>query len=185
VAEQYVKVNLLSLAQFREAIAADLRLRANGPIRQCLHQWAAVYRAAMQDRFDRYSKGGGDWPGLAESTKRRRRGPRKGHKGERSFTILRDTGTLFAALTPAWQGKPGAIQRDTPFGIRVGYGGPHKYVKGATPPSIADIASFHQNGGGRLPKREIIVNPESATYEKMLALMEAAVAKLAKDTGNQ
>jgi len=38
------------------------------PIDMAFRQWAVRYRAAMQDRFDIFSKGGGDWAPLARST---------------------------------------------------------------------------------------------------------------------
>lgn len=109
-------------------------------------QWAVRYRAFVQDRFDRASKGDGTWPALSPVTiASRRRG---------GSTILRDTGTLFAALAPIWQAPPGSINELIEGGVRVGFGGSSNHPAGVT---IAEIASFHQVGGGRLPRREIIV----------------------------
>jgi hypothetical protein len=176
-----VKVNLDPLKRFAAAVQADLRASGNGPIRDALRQWGARYRSFLHERFDKFSKGGG-WPPLAESTKRRRRGPRKGHKGPRSFSILRDTGTLFNALTPEFTRKPGQLQEDIPFGVRVGYGGPSKHPKAKA--SIADVAHFHQIGAGHLPARKIIVEPNDATIKRMESDMERAIQKMAKDTGN-
>lgn len=184
-----VKIDLSGLIQFKQTIENDLRRTGNGPVRDAMHQWAVRFRSFLQQRFDGLSKGsgGGDWPPLAESTKRRRRLARKGHASRKSggsaarvFAILRDTGTLFAALTPAFTKKPGQLQEDIPFGVRVGFGGPAKHPKcNAT---ISDIARFHQMGVGKLPVREIVVPPDDQLKARMAQDMEAALAKLAKMT---
>ncbi len=176
-----VKVNLEPLKRFGASVSAGMS-GGTGPIRDAFVQWAARYRGFVRERFDKYSKGGGDWPPLAESTKRKRRGPRKGHKGSRSFSILRDTGTLFNALTPTFTAAPGQLQENIPFGIRVGYGGPAKHPSGAA--SIADLAAFHQTGAGRLPKREIIVAPDARTLAAMAGDMERGIARAIRESGS-
>lgn len=182
-----VKIDLKGLEQYQALLNADLRHSGNGPVRDAMHQWAARYRAFLQERFDKASKGGGDWKPLAESTQRRRRKARKGHASRKSggsaarvFAILRDTGTLFAALTPAFASKPGQLQEDIPFGVRVGYGGPAGHPGSAA--TIADIAHFHQIGAGHLPVREIIIPPDDQVKAAMAADMQAALIKLAKMT---
>lgn len=287
-----VKIDLRELKKFDQDLAKGLQNKS-GPIGQALKQWGFRYRSFVQERFDKYSKGGGDWKPLADITKLRRRKGKKAagklrlrkfkkrtkgatksvltnkgksktvnidrHKGgkkahntrtklrdlrrelvdtslrsdlspkqkrakvkrlmkrintvrkraakqhksarisrananirasnrkeisrwlkESKHSILRDTGTLFAALSPTFTNKPGAIEENIPFGIRVGYGGPARHTDGESksPPTIADIASFHQNGVGRLPKREIIVAPDSKTIRGMIGDMERAVDKL-------
>jgi hypothetical protein len=95
---------------------------------------------------------------------------------------LRDTGLLFAALSPIFAGAPGALQEFIKFGIRVGYGGPQKHSLGQTTSmaTIADIASFHQNGfGTKLPQREIIVNPPPDVIQDMADDMTKALNKVA------
>ena len=182
-----VTVNLKPLQQFQLALLQGLEGKS-GPIRDAFHQWGSIYCSFLQERFSEMSRGG--WPPLAESTKRQRRGAQRGKsKGKRgkehaatgTFAILRDTNTLFAALAPQFHGQPGALREDIPFGVRVGYGGPSRYQGpgGKSVASIADIASFHQAGGGRLPKREIIVDPPSDTINQMAACMENAIRKLA------
>jgi hypothetical protein len=98
-------------------------------------------------------------------------------------SILMDTGTLFKALSPEFTGELGQLEKDIPFGIRVGYGGPGKHKKSKTA-TVADIAGFHQRGEGNLPKREIIVDPPSGTISKMRSVMNEAISQLARDTGN-
>lgn len=162
-------------------------------IRKVYKQWAARYRAFLRERYDRLSRGGGEWPPLSEATIRRRRGYQKALKkfltGKTEIfsfktSILRDTNTMFTALQPTFKGAPGALEEDIEHGIRVGYGGPQRYKDGGAA-TIADIASFHQEGAGKLPKREIIVPPDNNTMEAMTRDMDRGVAQMLKDTGNQ
>lgn len=183
-----------------------------------LKQWAVRYRAFTQARFDRFSKGGGNWPALKRSTllakarrtmarareqnrvasgsetdsQREKRLKRAGatyrrekkriDAGTAKATILRDTGILFAALQPVFVNAPGQLQERIDHGIRVGFGGPGRHPEGG--PTIADIAAFHDAGGGNLPQREIIVDPDQATIDGMRSDAERALAKLARDTKN-
>lgn len=176
-----VSVDLKGLEKFEKDVVTQLN-GANGPAKKALKLWAVRYRSYVQLRFDTYSKGGGNWRALSAATiktRRKGRGKKNGISG--TFTILRDTGTLFAALAPIFTGAPGAIEEEIPFGIRVGFGGPQKYVTGKkTKASIADIASFHQNGvAPRLPQREIIVPPNAQLLETMADDMTKALNELA------
>jgi hypothetical protein len=151
-----------------------------GPIRAAFRQWAHRYRTFVQRRFKNYSRGGGDWPPLkrdrAHGRDRRARGRKLAESKESAgASILYDTGTIFRALDP--QMGPGGIQEDLPFGVRCGYGGPHAHPKGRA--TIADIAMFHDQGMGRLPKRQIIVEPDRSTIISMTNDMERALRKLA------
>ena len=187
--ETTVKVDLSGLKRFQRVIEEDLRRRANGPIRRAIRQWGARYRSFAQQRFVTFSRGGGDWKDLADSTKARRRAGRKGKRTKKgrkgvegaatgTFAILRDTGTLLAALAPVFSSKPGQLQQDIPFGVRVGYGGPGRHPRGKV--TIADIASFHQEGFGNLPARKIIVPPDAPTMDRMAGDMERGLATLTK-----
>jgi hypothetical protein len=98
------------------------------------------------------------------------------------ISILRDTGTLFDALSPQFAGNPGALEDHIPFGVHVGYGGPGQHPKGRA--TVADIASFHQVGGGRLPRRMIIVPTPAATAEQMRQDMDRGIARAIIETGN-
>lgn len=69
-------------------------------LRSALNQWSSYYRAFLRERFITFSRGGGDWEPLAESTLRRRLGPAgKARKGQ-------GTGKRKAARPTAAQ-KPG------------------------------------------------------------------------------
>lgn len=178
---------------------------AAGPIRDAIRSWGKRYRSFAQERFDVYSKGGGDWPPLAPSTiARRRTGKKRSKKSkklERAYrragladianqlssayskkvSILRNTGTLFAALSPTFQGAPGAVEREGLYEIEVGFDGPAKHPTGKA--TIADIASFHQNGGPRLPKRQILVDPPQYLTDEMSADLASGITKELKSKG--
>jgi hypothetical protein len=216
-----IAVDLSGLEKFREQIESQINHRSTGPITKAFNQWVARYRSFIKERFDIYSKGGGNWAPLSEKTKAQRRKPKPkkrkslkhvavnnrtgrakiktGRKTGRAtpkkatgkarglvsptvkgrkFTILRDTGTLFAATSPT-PGKPGAVSQEIAFGMRVGFGGSAGHPKGKA--TIASIAMFHQTGAGHLPVREIIVQPDVACVTAMTGYMQRAVDSLAKE----
>jgi hypothetical protein len=175
-----IKINLKGLKRFRKVIDDDLKNGGTGVIRKCIKQWEYRYRAEMQKRFLLNSKGGGDWPPLALSTVLNRRKGKSKTKQIRQAMILRDTGTLFNVLSPAFKSDPGAFRKETKYGVTVGYGGPGKYPGGTA--TIADIASFHQVGAGYLPVRAIIVEPSTSLRSQMVSDMQAAMKKLSDDT---
>jgi len=172
MAEIHVVIDFKGLKKFSKQIASDLRNKANGPIRKAIRQWAARYRTFLRDRFVKFSRGGGNWKPLK---RKRKRGSLN------SVAILRNTGTMFSAFQPVFQSKPGQLQQDITFGVRVGYGGPGRHKKGGTA-TIADIAAFHQVGVGFLPVRKIIVLPDSQVISKMSEDMKQGLIKLERAT---
>ena len=120
-------------------------------------QWGVVYRSYTQRRYSKQSRGQGSWPKLAPSTVRRRR------KG--SNVILRDLGLLFAVVNPTFPGPGSIAERVNGRTVRLGYGGGDRH--GTSTVTIAQIAEFHQNGGGNLPQREIIVPPDNPTTKQL------------------
>lgn len=224
-----VTLDLSKYQAFKRDIEDQLEHRTEGPITASFRQWGAIYRSFVKERFDVYSKGGGDWPPLKLATKLARRGPAGKRKSkvsarekarkivkrvtklkaklgktktakrykeilgqikraraglkkntnlkDRKFSILRDTNTLFTALSPEFSGLPG--QEETPIsnGIQVGYGGNAKHPSAKTA-TVADIASYHQTGAGHLPVRRIIVEPTASVIESMTKVMQSAVSKI-------
>jgi len=174
-----VKIDLKELRQFKRLLDKDLRVGGQqyggSPVNNAFKQWGVRIRSFLQERFAIYSRGGGNWAPLKPSTISRRR---KG-KGKGPVAILRDTGTLYNALSPNFTGKPGAIEERIPYGIKVGYGGPARHTSNyGGVATIADIASFHQVGAGYLPKREIIVQPNEHVLGLMADDMNRAIDKL-------
>jgi hypothetical protein len=168
--EATVKVSLVGLKKFKGVISEG------GPaVTKFLTQWAARYRGFIQLRFSKFSKGGGDWAPLAESTILART---KG-RGSGKPAILRDKGFLFAALAPPFTSVPGALEKYDKLSVEVGYGGPGGYPDSSV--TVADIASFHQVGGGRLPQRKIIVPPDQTTLDGMAKDAERSLNNDAKE----
>ena len=119
--------------------------RDSGPFRRMYKQWAAMYSTEMRRRFMR--QGDGEWPPLKQSTKKARR------RGGGSAKILRDTGSLFKALSI---GGPGNHTKPIKNGIRFGFGG-STHSGGVT---FKRLAMIHQLGKGNVPRREILVHPD-------------------------
>lgn len=175
-----IAIDLSRLKKFRNALSSDLSGASQGPVRQALSQWAARYRGFVQERFDAFSKGGGDWPPLSPATIKARRKGKKPKKGKAAkVAILRDTGTLFAALTPQFVGAPGAVERHVPFGVVVGYGGNASHPN--APLSIAQLAAVHDQGLGNVPQRKILVPPSEHVKSLMIGDMDRALDKLVKE----
>lgn len=120
---------------------------------------AQEYRGFLFERFDKFSRGGGNW----KHTKRFRQQPKRrggqfklagGRKG--ANLILRDTHTLYRALTPVYSKRPGQYQALSGNRIIVGIkGGKHPKFKGG----VGRLAAIHHFGKGRMPKRTIMVMP--------------------------
>ena len=159
-----VATRLVGMTAVRNALRTD-----SAVAKRVMRKWTARLRSFLYRRFDIFSKGGGDWKPLAESTLRARR-----RRGNTSTIILRDTSQMFLALNPSVD-TPGAMLRSGPWSIQVGMGTGQKHGDG--PNTVADIASFHQSGGGHLPQRKIIVPP---TEDVRRAMAQDAIFELAK-----
>lgn len=168
-----VKMNLRPFLKLKDMMT----LRS--PTRKIIFkQWAFAYRVFARRRFNVFSRGGGDWPPLKKSTIAGRRvGKRIGQVGRR-VSILRDTGTLLAALEPRMSRPPGLLERIFSEGVEVGFGGPARHPKGRA--TIADIARFHDAGEGNLPERKIIADPDHKTMRKMADIVVMHTRRITK-----
>ena len=139
-----------------------------GPVKDMLTQWGHRYLRFARRRYLRLarSRGGGEWPDFAASTRRKRGSMAKA-------TLMIDTGTLVGALAVGGPGNLLDVMRE---GVRVGFSGSRRHPKGKA--SIADIAHFHPVGAGNLPKREILVEPDSLTTRGMHNDATRAVRKM-------
>lgn len=162
------KVDLRGLQRFSAALTNDLRLKRNGPIRDGLHKWGEIYREFLRTRFVNFARGGGDWPALKPATIQ--------HKGRNKRLILRDGfDSIFKALDPKFSGKPGQVQEDIPFGVRVGVGGNAMHPSGKI--SMQKLIQIHNEGRGNNPRRQIIVPPDGRAQQRMGLVMTAALKK--------
>lgn len=147
-----------------------------------MKRWSVITRSFLRRRFVEQSKGGSDWPPLAESTIRKRRRPKgKGSATGSNVAVLRDTGILLAALSP--QLSPGGVEdRDSSsFTLRVGYGGdaPHPRADMA----ISSLAKIHHEGGKHLPQRQVVVSPDQATIRKLAEDANKVIRDAVKQSG--
>ncbi len=163
--------NLRKLQRFKRLINQG----SNGPLRPVFKQWGVRYLAWTKRTFIEKSRGGGNWPPLKAATMARRR------RGGASAAILRDTGTLFRALTP---GNPGNlfefIRGGVRGGVRVGFGGAARHPAGKA--TISDIARFHNSGEGRLPKRQIIYEPNKPLVLRMMNDLSRGIDRIGRST---
>lgn len=176
-----ITTNLDALNKYRDSLG-DIN-------RKVFYKWAVRYRSFVQRRYDVYSRGGGDWPPLSAATiKRRKPAARrknavKGSAQPRQVSILRDTNTMFTALTPALVAPAGSVNQllTDGTGIEVGFAGNATHPGGAT---IAQIALWHHVGAPPNPVRQIIVLPDRPTIQGMENDLSAAHSKALKDGGN-
>jgi hypothetical protein len=194
------------MAGFKFDISKFLKLQAivgspsGAAIMKPLYEaWGTRYLSFARAKFTENSRGGGDWPALATSTMNSRmRKTRRTKKGRHlvqaaramkvhglarslffaenlNVAILRDTGTLLRGLNVD---APGNLFKTHAFGIKVGYGGGAAHPKG--PASIAQIAAYHNEGGGRLPKRQIIYPPDAGVKQFMLSSLRSHITNVVR-----
>ena len=143
-------------------------LNSRHPVYQrIVDKWTKLLASFLRRRFTRASRGDGTWPPLAPSTIARRR--------KRSKAILRDTGLLFSQFSPEIvQAGKAILKGKSIMQAQVSFGGQGKYPDGT---SVIDVMSFHQRGGGHLPKRELIVGPDAATRGQMAEVARKEMLK--------
>lgn len=133
-----------------------------GPMRKALDESATVYAAAMAKRFDRYSRGSGDWPDIKPETKRRKRSSR----------ILVDKRYMRLGLQQAIvlaSYSPRVAMRFT-FNRR---GRRHPEAR----MSIGDLLTIHHLGlGNNLAARRILDAPDQPTRARITGKINRAMS---------
>lgn len=117
--------------------------------------WRNIYSAAMRDRYKRFSRGGGNWRGLAEATRRQRR------RGSDAVSILIDKAHMFAAFQPQFVKAAiasGALGITLEFGA--GAGSPDGDI------TMSELINAHDQGEGHLPRRVLLVRRSLAQQVK-------------------
>ena len=122
-----------------------------------LRRIARRMRRQWFDRFDRFSRGGGNW----KSTNRRR-----GSRGRNRAKILRKTQTLIKALSPVFRGLPGQWEKINGNSVETGYGGSARHPEAKM--TGLSLARIHNEGLGIMPRRQIIVQPNAETRRLMI-----------------
>jgi hypothetical protein len=147
-------------------------------------QWEARWLAQNRRQFVENSRGGGAWAPLAPSTIARRRPPARGRgrgrggaRAARVVAILRDTNTLYGALT---LGATGNVSRLMRFGIRCGIGGPGRHPKAKV--TVGQLANWHHVGAGNLPERPVINPPTPPTINGFASDAKRAIQQMGRES---
>jgi hypothetical protein len=178
MAKRTVKLNLSGFKKLISNTKKSFESTSKNPT-PVQRKWGRFILSFLQRRFNKFSRGGGNWKPLKKATIARRKKPAKGKKGgSRVAAILVDTRSVFNALKP---GKKGnlfiAFKRFRRSGIRVGYNEQDKHSGGQT---IHDIARYHNYGLGNLPERKIIVQPDAKTKTKIKKELKAEMIRNTK-----
>ena len=140
-------------------------------------KWIVRYKKYALAQFNKNSAGGGAWPPLKPPIRKRV------HKG--SKRILRDSDTLRATLDPIPTldrfPAPGmqTIRRYKTVTIGFGGGPKHPFSK----LSIARLAVVHHLGLGRVPVREILVEPTEEIKQRMVKDVKDVANKYKRELG--
>lgn len=172
-----VEIDASRLVRFGAEFNAAIRAPGGGPqpMKDAYKQMGVIYMGYTRDRFERFSRGGGNWKPLSASTlKRRRKGTKtqgakrasatakilaaRGVPNAGAAAILRDRGILFNSITTF-------ESQDIPGGIRVG--------------SNVKYGEYHDRGGknGRPPQRQIFVDPDPPTQAQMNTRLEVGAQR--------
>lgn len=125
----------------------------SGPVREVLQSWEKIYVAFILKRFDKFSRGGGDWPKLKPGTIRA--------KG--SSAILVDKRYLRMGLATG-------IRSTSHSGARIVFAFTSRSLHPTAKMPIAELATIHNEGEGIVPKRQILVRPDQQTVKQLLAM---------------
>jgi len=151
-----VKVRLDKLAAIRERVKPD-----GDRLTKWKKRSAQRYRSFLFKRFNKFSRGGGNW----RNTKRRKAG--------KTRFILRKTHTLYKALSPVYRGLPGQYERLDRNYIETGYGGSGRHPNAKM--TVANLAKIHNVGNGIIPQRQIIVSPSSEVIQDIKSDLQRSV----------
>lgn len=147
-----VELPLVNLKRFQRELSSR-----SSKMRRIRDTWTRMYAAEMRRRYKIYSRGGGNWRRLAPSTLAARR-----NRNKRSAAILIDTGLMFSAFSPSFvsfrAGDSG------PMSVVISFGGKKRYRSGD---AVTTIMSYHNRGGGSLPKRQLLIQPPPHLRKQM------------------
>ena len=150
-----LKVSASKLSVRRKLEALESKTQSPDPnYEKWLRRIARRMRSQWFHRFDRFSRGGGNWP----STKRSR--------GRNRAKILRKTQTLIKALSPVFRGLAGQWEKIRGNSVETGYGGSARHPEAKM--TVLSLARIHNDGLGIVPRRQIIVQPNAETRRLMI-----------------
>ena len=138
----------------------------NSYTRQLIRAWVIIYLADMQRRFNKNSRGGGDWKAIKRSTAQQ-----KGND-----LILVQIGKLKNALQ-LWALGNKMVILGSELAAEVGFSNAMHDKK----LSFNQLARIHQNGEGNVPAREILVPPSQKAMRAMVRASQAMFDKMSAD----
>lgn len=155
-----VKTNL-KLPRTSETLKA--LKRPQGFVLSALNEAAGIYKNFILSRFDKFSRGGGDWRNIKPETAERKK----------SSAILVDTRTMRLGLAA----DIGAVSvNGLKMTIRIKQRTKHKRAK----MSVAKLASIHHFGLGRVPARKILVRPDARTNRQISDKVQRGIKRQMK-----
>jgi len=155
-----VKIDLTKLSQYIRSLT-----KGDGQ-KLIIEAMIFRYKEYAFRRFLQLSGGGGEWPPLAASTIRKKRGDSR---------ILIAAGNLRDSLIPVRNKKnTGTVAYPTNEGVRFGFSDETHPGSGK---SFRELATIHTKGRGYNPKRVVIDEPD----QKTLDTIEQDVLKIAFD----
>lgn len=167
--EATIEINTGAFSRFTTLADASL---ADPDVRAGAENAQRAYLGAMRLRFENEADGG--WADLAPRTNEERV-----HQGfTPAHPILKRLGIVQAALT---QGAPGNAFFATDNSIIAGYGGDaiHPGYKDAPgTKTIADVAAELHFGFGRIPAREILIQPDAEVLGAMQVELRTGFAAM-------
>ncbi len=158
-----VTIDLTGLKRFQSG------LRSSPVMNKMTLKWAKQYNQFMVSRFKKFSRGGGNWPKLKQSTIAR--------KIANKSRILVELGDLLSTLSATVNLNSQVNNLSVTAGIRPGVGHTRSSM------SLQDLVAAHQTGAGNLPVREVVVFPPATVIKKMVTTGNRALAKHADNTG--
>lgn len=150
-------------ATFKTQFAGLTRLAslASGSrMNKAISELERVYREDISERFERYSSGGGDWP----------------PKRNGQVPILVQTGTLRDYVVTDGVGAVRRNQTGNGVSLTIGFKGRRRHPTARM--SVADLASIHHLGLGRVPARRILAQPSSKAREQIKNILQKHVVNL-------
>lgn len=153
-----LKVTASTVSVRRKLEAVERKTESPDPdYQKWLRRAARRMRSYWFRRYDRFSRGGGNW----RTTKRRTRS-----RGRNRSLILRKTHTLMRALSPVMRGLAGQWEKISGNKVETGYGGRGRHPEAKM--SVLRLAKIHNEGLGIVPRRQIIVRPNSETRQLII-----------------
>jgi hypothetical protein len=168
-----IRVDLKPLDQFLQRLTTPGRDGYD----EVMLRWLIRYKKYAKAQFNKNSRGGGLWPSLKKSTRKRVR--------KRSRLILRDSDTISKTLDPIptldRNPSPGILTIRTPRGLKVlfGGGGKHPFSK----LSIAKLCEVHHLGRGNNPSRIILIPASSEVKRRMKLDVQNVIKKTKQSLG--